>query len=78
VRLKLTGAYDVLRKQVPSWCGQLERLDDEHCALSMGADSPEMLVTLMVMTRMEFEMLDSHELKPEIRRIVERLARSFA
>jgi len=27
---------------------------------------------------MEFEMLDSHELKPEIRRIVERLARSFA
>jgi hypothetical protein len=44
----------------------------------MGADSPEMLVTLMVMTGMEFEMLDSHELKPEIRRIVERLARSFA
>jgi predicted DNA-binding transcriptional regulator YafY len=78
VRLKLVGAYDVLRKRVPTWCGQLERLDDEHCALSMAAESPEMLVTLMVMTGMEFEMLDSHELKPEIRRIVERLARSFA
>ena len=78
VRLKLVGAYDVLRKRVPNWCGQLERLDDEHCSLNMGADSPEMLVTLMVMTGMEFEMLDSHELKPDIRRIVERLARSFA
>jgi len=78
VRLKLAGAYEQLRKQVPTWCGQLERLDDEHCSLTMGADSPEMLVTMMVMTRMEFEMLDSHELKPEIRRIVERLARSFA
>jgi len=77
VRLKLRGAHDVLRKQVPTWCGQLEPLDEEHCALSMGADSPEMLVTLMVMTGMEFELLDAQELKPQMRRIAERLARAF-
>ena len=78
VRLKLKGAHDVLRKQVPLWCGQLEVLDDEHCSLNMGADSPEMLVTLMVMTGMDFELLDSHELKPQMRRIAERLGRGFS
>ena len=78
VRLKLKGAHDVLRKQVPPWCGQLERLDDEHCTLNMGADSLEMLVTLMVMTAMDFELLDSHELKPQMRRIAERLGRGFS
>ena len=78
VRLKLKGAHELLKKQVPGWCGQLEPLDEEHCALSMGADSPEMLVTLMVMTGMDFELLDSQDLKPEMRRIAERLARAFA
>jgi predicted DNA-binding transcriptional regulator YafY len=77
VRLKLKGAHEVLSKQVSPWCGKLERLDDEHCSLDMGADSMEMLVTMMVMTGMEFEMLDSHELKPLMRKVVERLARSF-
>jgi predicted DNA-binding transcriptional regulator YafY len=78
VRLKLKGTYDALKKQVSPWCGQIEPLDDEHCALSMGADSLEMLVTLMVMTGMEFELLDSHELKPDMQKIAERLARAFS
>jgi predicted DNA-binding transcriptional regulator YafY len=78
VRLKLKGAHDVLRKQVPPWCGQLEPLDEEHCSLNMGADSPEMLVTLMVMTGMDFELLDSHELKPQMRKVAERLARGLS
>ncbi|MEJ0035133.1 MAG: WYL domain-containing protein [Gammaproteobacteria bacterium] len=78
VRLKLKGAHELLCKRVPPWCGRLERFDDGHCSLEMGADSPEMLVTLMVMTGMEFEMLDAHELKPDMRKVVERLARAFA
>ena len=49
MQLKLKGAHEVLSKQVPPWCGQLEPLDDEHCTLDMGADSIEMLVTMMVM-----------------------------
>jgi predicted DNA-binding transcriptional regulator YafY len=78
VRLRLEGPYEELTKKVSPWCGRLERLDDGHCSLDMGADSPQMLVTLMVMIGMEFEILDSHELKPEMRRIAERLARAFA
>ena len=77
MRVKLKGAYDVLTKQVSPWCGKLEKLDDGHCTLDMGADSMEMLVTLMVMTGMEFEMLDSHELKPEMQRVVQRLTKAF-
>lgn len=77
VRLKLKGPHEVLSKQVSPWCGRLEPLDGEHCTLDMGADTMEMLVTMMVMVGMEFEMLDSHELKPEMRKVVERLARSF-
>jgi predicted DNA-binding transcriptional regulator YafY len=77
VRVKLKGAYDVLTKQVSPWCGKPEKLDDGHCTLDMGADSLEMLVTLMVMTGMEFEMLDSHELKPEMQRVVQRLTKAF-
>lgn len=78
VRVKIKGTYDTLRKQVHPWCGKLEKLDDAHCALDMGADSLEMLVTLMVMTGMEFEMLDSHELKPDMVKVVERLMKAFA
>lgn len=78
VRIRIKGTYEVLVKQISPWCGRLERLDDGHCTLDMGADSLDMLVTMMVMTGMEFEMLDSHELKPEMRRVAERLARAFA
>jgi predicted DNA-binding transcriptional regulator YafY len=78
MRLKLKGAHDTLRKRVPLWCGQLERLDEEHCSLSMGADSMEMLITQMVMTGTEFEVLDMHELLPDLRKVVERLGRAFA
>ncbi len=47
------------RNRCRPWCGKLEQLDDGHCSLDMSADSIEMLVTLMVMTGMEFEMLDA-------------------
>jgi len=77
MKLRLKGAHEVLSKQLPSWCGQLEKLDDEHCSLSVGADSIETLVTLVVMTRMDFEVLDSHELMPELRKVTERLRRAF-
>ncbi len=77
MKLRLKGAHEVLSKQLPSWCGQLEKLDEEHCSLSVGADSIETLITLVVMTRMDFEVLDSHELMPELRKVTERLRRAF-
>ena len=78
VRLKLKGPYEALQKKIAPWCGRLGRLDDGHCSLEMSADSLEMLITLMVMTGVEFEMLDAHELKPQLRQVVERLAKAFA
>jgi predicted DNA-binding transcriptional regulator YafY len=66
VRLKLKGVHEVLKKQLPAWCGRLETLDEEHCSLEISADSPEI------------EMLDAHELRPELLKVVERLAKAFA
>jgi predicted DNA-binding transcriptional regulator YafY len=78
MKLRLKGSHEVLSKQVPGWCGQLEKLDDEHCTLSVGADSIEMLVTQILMTRVEFEVLEAQDLMPELRRVTERLSRAFA
>jgi predicted DNA-binding transcriptional regulator YafY len=76
VRLRLRGTPETLQKQVPRWCGVLEAADGETCTLSMGADSVEMLASMMVMTCAEFEILDAPELIPELRKIVERLVRA--
>lgn len=77
MKLRLKGAHEVLSKRVPNWCGQLEKLDDEHCCLSLGADSMEMLVTMLVMTGMDFEVIEPRDLVPELRRVSERLSRAF-
>jgi predicted DNA-binding transcriptional regulator YafY len=77
MRVKLQGAHEVLRKQVPAWCGTLEPLDETSCVLSASADSLEMLMVLILMTRTDFEILDSHELFPELRRITARLQNAF-
>jgi hypothetical protein len=76
MRLKLQGSAETLSKQVPSWCGALEAGDDNTCTLSTGADSVEMLAALILMTAADVEILDSHDLVPELRRVVERLHRA--
>jgi predicted DNA-binding transcriptional regulator YafY len=73
MRLKLQGSAETLSKRVPAWCGALEAGDDETCTLSTGADSIEMLAALILMTAADFEILDSHELVPELRKVAERL-----
>lgn len=77
MKLRLQGAFEDLSRTVPRWCGQLEPAGADACTLSMGADSPEMLVSMLVMIPADFEMLDSQELLPELRRVVERLQRSM-
>src|SRR4051812_10469543 len=77
MKLRIKGVHEVLSKQLPAWCGQLETLDEEHCSLSLGADSVEMLVTMLVMTGVEFEVLESADLLPELRKVTERLARAL-
>jgi hypothetical protein len=73
MRLRLKGSADALAKQVPAWCGVLEAVDDASCILSTGADSVEALAAQLVLTAAEFDILDSHELIPELRKIAERL-----
>lgn len=75
LRLRLKGSAAELAKQIPGWCGVLEALDDSSCALNTGADSIEALAAQVVLTAAEFEILDSHELAPELRKIADRLHR---
>ena len=77
VKLRLKGGLDGLSKRVPKWCGELEQLDDEHCCLSLGADSLDNLVTMLVMTGVDFEVIEPLDLIPELRKVSERLTRAF-
>ena len=78
MRLKLAGSIALLSKKVPAWCGALEAAGDDACTLSAGADSIEMLAAMILMTPADFEILDSHELIPELRAVVDRLHRATA
>jgi predicted DNA-binding transcriptional regulator YafY len=73
MRLRLKGSLEVLQKQVPRWCGVLEAEDAGSCTLSTGAETVEMLAAQLVMTSCDFEILDAHELVPELRKIAARL-----
>ncbi len=74
-RLRLKGSFEMLSKRVPRWCGSLEAAEEGACTLNTGADSVEMLAALIVMTNVDFEILDPQELLPELRRVVDRLHR---
>jgi hypothetical protein len=65
-----------MEKKVPRWCGPLEAGEGGTCVLTVGAESVEMLASMLVMTATEFEILDSHELLPELRQIVARLVQA--
>jgi predicted DNA-binding transcriptional regulator YafY len=76
MRLRLKGSAADLAKRIPSWCGVLEALDDASCILSTGADSIEALAAQAVLSAADFEILDSQELVPELRKIADRLWRA--
>jgi len=77
LRVKLNGAHEVLKKRVPAWCGTLEPHDEGSCVLSASADSLEMLMVLVLMTRVDFEILDSHDLLPGLRQVLARLQKAI-
>jgi hypothetical protein len=76
MRLRLEGSAAELVKRIPSWCGVVEALDDASCTLSTGADSIEVLGAQVVLIGTDFEILDSRELVPELRKIADRLNRA--
>jgi predicted DNA-binding transcriptional regulator YafY len=75
MRIKLKGSVTELAKQIPSWCGVLEALDEASCTLSTGADSLEALAAQVVLTGTDFEILDAPELLAGLREITARLDR---
>lgn len=75
-RIKLRGSLEDLSRQIPSWCGALEPLDDESCALSTGANSIDALVCHMLLCGVDFELLEPLDLAPEIRKRAKRIERA--
>ena len=76
MRIRLRGSLAELAKRIPGWCGVLEVLDEESCALSTGADSLEALAAQVVLTGADFEILGTPEFLPELREIGSRLERA--
>ncbi len=77
-RVKLRGTLAELRRQLPSWVGTLETLDGEHCALTVGGDSAEMLAGLLLYCPGDFALLDSADAAKPLRNVAERLLRAIA
>jgi predicted DNA-binding transcriptional regulator YafY len=77
MRVRLKGSLAELARRIPSWCGVLEVLDQESCALSTGADSIEVLAAQVVLTGADFEILEvPPEYVAELREIAARLERA--
>jgi biotin operon repressor len=76
MRIKLQGSVAELARRIPSWCGVLEVLDEESCALSTGADSIEALAAQVVLTGTDFDILEAPECVAELREIAARLERA--
>jgi predicted DNA-binding transcriptional regulator YafY len=75
-RLALEGSAASLANRIPPWLGILEAVDEKSCVLSTGGDSLEMLVAQMVMTGVDFELLEPSDLGPSLRRIAAKLRRA--
>jgi predicted DNA-binding transcriptional regulator YafY len=76
MRIRLQGSAAELAKRIPSWCGVLEVLDEESCALSTGADSFEALAAQLILTGVDFVILDAPECVAGLREIAARLERA--
>jgi predicted DNA-binding transcriptional regulator YafY len=77
-RVKLKGTLADLRPRMPTWVGTLEALGEEHCALTVGGDGPEMLVGLLLYASADFTLLDPPEAAQSIRDVAQRLLRAIA
>jgi predicted DNA-binding transcriptional regulator YafY len=77
-RVKVKASLAELRARMPSWVGTLEALDGDHCALTVGGDSPEMLAGMLLHADVDFTLLDPPEAAQPIREVAERLLRGVS
>lgn len=69
--LSLTQA----RAQLPHWLGVLEPLDGKRCSLTVGADTEEEIVALVMHAGVDFELLEPRTFEVPLRRMAHRLAK---
>lgn len=72
-RLRLAMSVEGARRRVPAWVGLLEADGDERCVLTIGANSPDAVVALIVNAGLQFELLDPPELADTLRDMAARL-----
>lgn len=75
MRIRLKGSVAELARRIPSWCGVLEVLDEESCALSTGADSIEARAAQVILAGADFDILEAPECLAGLREIAARLNR---
>jgi predicted DNA-binding transcriptional regulator YafY len=75
-KFKLAGSAAVLAARIPHWAGILEPLDPNHSLLSTGAETPEMLIIQVLVSGVDFELLEPEDLRPRLLEIASRLQRA--
>jgi len=73
VVLRLRGEFAALAPRVPAWCGVLERIDEQHCRLTVGADSVAGLAAQVLVPDLDFEIEDDGGQAAALRAIAGRL-----
>ena len=73
---RLLGSMASVAPGTPPWVGVLEPLDETHCLLSTGADSPEALVLQVMLCGVDFDLIEPTELRRPMAKIAARLRRA--
>lgn len=76
VRLKLSEPLTAVKKKVPQWLGSLESIDASHSLLTIGADSYELLTSLIARVDLDFELYAADELRQPILNVLKRLTQN--
>lgn len=74
-RFLVPGTAPAIRARVPEWLGMVEPHDGNHALLTISGDSHDAIVGQLVLTGLEFTLLDPPEMAPAIRAVVARLNR---
>jgi predicted DNA-binding transcriptional regulator YafY len=74
-RVRLHGSPEVIAQRVPPWVGVVESSDPRGAVLTIGADSPEGLISLIASAGVEFSLIEPEELAGPLRLVAERLRR---
>lgn len=73
-RFLLAGSLEELKQRLPPWIGALTPEGESHTLLTVGADSAQALVCLVLLCGVDFTLLEPEELRPCLRQIAARLA----